>query len=40
MSKQNSNQDSQIQGLWKNITITDNDIEQAKKSVFRAVKQW
>lgn len=38
--QQNSHQNPQIKGRWKDLTITDNEIAQAKKSVFREIKQW
>ncbi len=31
---------TQIQGLWKDVVITDEDLEEAKQAVFRDAVQW
>ena len=31
---------TQIKGLWKDVVITDEDLEEAEKAVFRDAVQW
>lgn len=31
---------TQIKGLWKDIVISDDDLEEAEKSVFRDAVRW
>ncbi|MBW4612523.1 MAG: hypothetical protein KME21_04445 [Desmonostoc vinosum HA7617-LM4] len=31
---------TQIQGLWKDILVTEQDLEEAEKAVFRDAIQW
>ena len=35
-----SRNSTQIKGLWENILITDEDLEEAEKAVFRDAVQW
>ena len=35
-----SRNETQIQGLWKDVVITDQDLEEAEKAVFRDAVQW
>jgi hypothetical protein len=37
---ESSRNKTQIKGLWKDAVITDEDLEEAKKVVFRDVVQW
>lgn len=31
---------TKIRGLWKDIVVTDEDLEEAKKAVFKNVLEW
>ncbi len=31
---------TKISGLWKDIVVTDEDLEEAKKAVFKNVLEW
>ena len=31
---------TKIKGLWKDVVITDEDLEEAEKAVFRDAVQW
>lgn len=31
---------TQIQGFWKDVVISDKDLEEAEKAVFRDAVQW
>ena len=31
---------TQIKGLWKDVVVTDEDLEEAEKAVFRDAVQW
>ena len=35
-----SRNSTQIKGLWENILITDEDLEEAEKAVFRDAVHW
>lgn len=37
---QGSRNQTQIKGLWKDVLVTDEDLEEAEKEVFRDVIQW
>lgn len=35
-----SRHQTKISGLWKDIVVTDEDLEEAKKAVFKNVVEW
>jgi hypothetical protein len=35
-----SRNQTQIKGLWKDVVISDDDLEEAEKAVFRDALQW
>lgn len=35
-----SNNKTTIRGLWKDVVVTDEDLDKAKKAVFKNISEW